>query len=64
MDEKLKSCGVANEVHIYPGSGHAFMNMSPEGIERRKVMGMNDVNEANVELAWSRFQSWMARYLS
>ncbi|XP_057515954.1 uncharacterized protein LOC130797370 [Amaranthus tricolor] len=64
LEEKLKSSGVAYEVHIYPGSGHAFMNMSPEGIERRKAMGLDDVNESNVDLAWSRFQSWMTRYLS
>lgn len=60
----MKSSSVPHEVYIYPGSGHAFMNMSPEGLERRKAMGMNDVNEANVQLAWSRFQSWMASYLS
>ncbi|XP_021773977.1 uncharacterized protein LOC110737934 [Chenopodium quinoa] len=64
LEEKLKLSGVPNEVHIYPGSGHAFMNLSPEGIERRKAMGLNDLNEANVQLAWSRFQSWMSRYLS
>ncbi|XP_074275806.1 uncharacterized protein LOC141599630 [Silene latifolia] len=64
LEEKLKASGVPSEVHIYLGSAHAFMNMSAEGIERRKGMGMPDLNEANVELAWSRFQSWMAQYLA
>ncbi|KAK9677405.1 hypothetical protein RND81_11G141200 [Saponaria officinalis] len=64
LEEKLKVSGVPSEVHIYPGSAHAFMNMSSDGIERRKAMGMEDLNEANVNLAWSRFQEWMTRYLS
>lgn len=64
LEEKLKASGAPYEVHIYPGCGHAFMNRSPEGIERRKRMGLHDENEAAVELAWSRFQSWMSRFLS
>ncbi|KAE8665153.1 Detected protein of confused Function [Hibiscus syriacus] len=32
--------------------------------ERRKDMGMADEDEAAVQLAWSRFESWMARFLS
>lgn len=64
LEEKLKASGVPHEVYIYPGVSHAFMNRSPEGVERRKVMGMADDDEAAAELAWSRFQSWMSRYLS
>ncbi|KAI3702564.1 hypothetical protein L6452_28307 [Arctium lappa] len=64
LEEKLKASGKPFEVHLYPGVAHAFMNTSPEGIERRKGMGMNDDNEAAAELAWSRFQSWMSCYLS
>lgn len=64
LEEKLKASGVPHEVHIYPGIGHAFMNRSPEGIKRRKSMGLDDEDEAAVQLAWSRFQSWMTRYLS
>ncbi|KAI9107660.1 hypothetical protein K1719_021323 [Acacia pycnantha] len=64
LEEKLKASGVPYEVHLYPGSAHAFMNRSPEGIQRRKSMGMPDEDEAAVQLAWSRFQSWMTRYLS
>ncbi|CAA0815475.1 alpha/beta-Hydrolases superfamily protein [Striga hermonthica] len=33
-----------NEVFVYKGVGHAFMNRSPEAIERRKRMGINDEN--------------------
>lgn len=64
LEEKLKTSGMPYEVHIYPGCGHAFMNTSPEGIERRKKMGVNDENEAAAELAWSRFRAWMTKYLS
>ncbi|CAA0815425.1 alpha/beta-Hydrolases superfamily protein [Striga hermonthica] len=56
---------VEHEVFIYKGVGHAFMNRSPEGIERRKRMGINDENaEAASELAWLRFRAWMAYVLS
>ncbi|KAI4334132.1 hypothetical protein L6164_018861 [Bauhinia variegata] len=63
LEEKLKASGVAYEVYIYPGNAHAFMNRSPEGILRRKSMGMPDEDENAVQLAWSRFESWMTRYL-
>ncbi|KAE8681220.1 hypothetical protein F3Y22_tig00111338pilonHSYRG00383 [Hibiscus syriacus] len=36
--------------------------MSPDGIRRRKGMGLADEDEAAVQLAWSRFESWMARF--
>ncbi|KAL8540588.1 hypothetical protein ACS0TY_002004 [Phlomoides rotata] len=64
LEDKLKASGVPNEVYIYPGLAHAFMNISPEGIERRKKMGMEDDDAAAVELAWTRFRSWMTRFLS
>ncbi|CAI0550816.1 unnamed protein product [Linum tenue] len=64
LEEKLKASGVPHEVHIYPGNAHAFMNRSPDGIQRRKGMGLPDEDEAAVELAWSRFKSWMTSHLS
>ncbi|KAL8239392.1 hypothetical protein R6Q59_015959 [Mikania micrantha] len=64
LEEKLKASGKPFEVHVYPGISHAFMNTSPEGVERRKVLGMTDDSEAAADLAWSRFQSWMNCYLS
>lgn len=63
LEEKLKSSGVPHEVYIYPGCAHAFMNVSPEGIQRRKKMGMSDEDPAAVELAWSRFATWMGKHL-
>ncbi|WOL20259.1 hypothetical protein Cni_G29063 [Canna indica] len=63
LEEKLKSSGVPHEVYVYPGCMHAFMNASVDGIKRRKEMGMDDEDPAAVELAWSRFASWMARHL-
>ncbi|CAA0816071.1 alpha/beta-Hydrolases superfamily protein [Striga hermonthica] len=57
-------CGGKTEVFIYKGVGHAFMNRSSEGIERKKRMGINDENaEAVSQLAWLRFRAWMARFL-
>ncbi|GFP79545.1 putative uncharacterized protein yghx [Phtheirospermum japonicum] len=64
LEEKLKASGAPHEVYIYPSVGHAFMNSSPEGVERRKNMGMNDEDAAAVELAWTRFRAWMSRFLS
>lgn len=64
LEEKLKTAGVPHEVYIYPGLGHAFMNTSPDGLQRRKNMGINDEDNAAVELAWSRFRLWMSKYLS
>ncbi|KAL9384756.1 hypothetical protein Peur_021766 [Populus x canadensis] len=64
LEEKLKASGIPYEVHIYPGNAHAFMNRSPEGVKRRKGMGLPDEDEASAELAWSRFTTWMTRYLS
>ncbi|XP_072993587.1 uncharacterized protein [Typha latifolia] len=63
LEEKLKSSGVPYEVHIYPGCEHAFMNASPDGIKRRKEMGMKNEDPKAVGLAWSRFRTWMGRYL-
>uniref|UniRef100_A0A0D9V1R0 Dienelactone hydrolase domain-containing protein n=1 Tax=Leersia perrieri TaxID=77586 RepID=A0A0D9V1R0_9ORYZ len=63
LEEKLKSSGVPHEVHIYPGCSHAFMNASPEAVKRRKEMGSTDENQAAIDLAWSRFSTWMGRYL-
>ncbi|CAN6445356.1 unnamed protein product [Victoria cruziana] len=63
LEERLKASGVPYEVHIYPGNGHAFMNASPEGIERRKKMGLTGPDDAAVNLAWSRFTAWMQKYL-
>lgn len=63
LEEKLKASGVAHEVHIYPGCSHAFMNASPEAVKRRKGMGLTDENQGAIDLAWSRFSTWMGRFL-
>jgi carboxymethylenebutenolidase len=63
LEEKLKSSGVSHEVHIYPGCSHVFMNTSPDSLERRKCMGLTDENQEAIDLAWSRFSSWMSRFL-
>ncbi|XP_057872364.2 uncharacterized protein LOC131078627 [Cryptomeria japonica] len=63
LEEKLKASGVPHEVHIYPGKGHAFMNSSPEAVKRKTELGFGDHDEGAVELAWSRFRSWMKNYL-
>ncbi|KAL6535882.1 hypothetical protein OROHE_012726 [Orobanche hederae] len=66
LEEKLgmNRSETPHEVYIYPGVAHAFMNTSPEGVERRKNMGMTDEDADVVELAWVRFRAWMSRFLS
>jgi carboxymethylenebutenolidase len=63
LEEKLKASGVPYEVHIYPGNGHAFMNSSHEAVSRKKELGFAEHDQASVDLAWSRFRSWMKKYL-
>ncbi|CAA7402089.1 unnamed protein product [Spirodela intermedia] len=64
LEEKLRSAGVPSEVYLYPGCSHAFLNVSEEGVKRRKGMGLADEDPEAVKLAWSRFSSWMGKYLS
>lgn len=64
LEKNLKASGVPHEVHMYPGNSHAFMNRSPEGTMRRKNMGMLDEDGAAIQLAWSRFNTWMIHHLS
>ncbi|CAH1444791.1 unnamed protein product [Lactuca virosa] len=64
LEEKLKASGKQYEVHLYHGVSHAFMNTSPEGEKRRKSLGMIDEDiTGTADVAWSRFQAWMNRYL-
>lgn len=63
LEEKLKASGVPYEVHIYPGNGHAFMNSSHDAVDRKKGLGFAEHDPAAVDLAWSRFRSWMKTYL-
>ncbi|CAM6017577.1 unnamed protein product [Sphagnum balticum] len=63
LEEKLKKANIPSEVYIYPKVGHAFMNSSPEGIERNKAVGFGEHHQEAVNLAWSRFESWFAKYL-
>lgn len=53
LEENFKESEYPYEVHIYPGKGHAFMNS----------MILPDEDDAEVQLAWSRFKEWMTRYL-
>jgi len=63
LEEKLKKANVPSEVYIYPNVGHAFMNSSPEGIERKKATGFGEHQQEAVDLAWSRFDAWFKKYL-
>ncbi|XP_057427543.1 uncharacterized protein LOC130720857 [Lotus japonicus] len=64
MGESIEDPIAPYEVHIYPGVGHAFMNRSPEGIKRRNNMELPHDDEAAVQLAWSRVETWMTKYLA
>ncbi|VAH40510.1 unnamed protein product [Triticum turgidum subsp. durum] len=42
LEEKLESCGVPHEVHIYPGCSHAFKNnTSPEALENQGAIDLS-----------------------
>lgn len=53
----------ASEVFEYEGSGHAFMNATPEGIARRSKLGQGEHRQDNVDLAWSRLFAFFDRHL-
>jgi len=63
LEEKLQKSGVPSEVYIYPNVAHAFMNASPEGVERKKQTGFGEHHQEAVDLAWSRFEAWFGKYL-
>jgi carboxymethylenebutenolidase len=63
FEEKLKKAAVPSEVYMYPNVAHAFMNASPEAIERKKETGFGDHHQEAVDLAWSRFEAWFGKYL-
>jgi len=63
LEEKLKKANVSSEVYLYPNVGHAFMNSSPEAIERKKATGFGEHHQEAVDLAWSRFDLWFKKYL-
>eukprot|EP00897_Mesotaenium_endlicherianum_P010016 jgi/Mesen1/9042/ME000057S08465 len=63
LRDKLSKAGVTNEIFLYPSVGHAFMNSSPEAIERKKSMGLPPHDQGAVDLAWSRVEAWFGKYL-
>ena len=58
------TAGVASEVFIYPGQGHAFVNASEEGIKRKLAMGNAPHDTSAVDLAWSRVNQWFSKHLA
>ena len=58
------TAGVASEVFIYPGQGHAFVNASEEGIQRKVAMGNAPHDASAVDLAWSRVDQWFSKHLA
>eukprot|EP00271_Cylindrocystis_brebissonii_P015891 TRINITY_DN38954_c0_g1_i1.p1 TRINITY_DN38954_c0_g1~~TRINITY_DN38954_c0_g1_i1.p1 ORF type:complete len:237 (+),score=41.04 TRINITY_DN38954_c0_g1_i1:227-937(+) len=63
LEKTLAATGVASEIHIYPGQGHAFMNASADGIKRKEAQGLPAHDQATVDLAWSRTLAWFEKYL-
>jgi carboxymethylenebutenolidase len=51
-EAKLKEFGKVNEMHIYPGAGHAFLNDTRPSF-----------NQAASEDAWKRTVDWFKKYL-
>lgn len=63
LEANLNNAGVENEIHIYPGQGHAFVNSSEEAITRKLKQGNPEHDQAAVDLAWSRVESWFQKFL-
>ena len=57
-------CGVQSEVHIYENAGHAFLNSTEEGIERKASLGQGAHNSEAVRLAWSRIFPFLTKHLN
>ena len=65
---KEKLTGADQEIFFYDGVGHAFMNKSPQPYDnfeaREKVEGFPPLDEATVDLAWSRLETFFRKHLS
>jgi carboxymethylenebutenolidase len=63
LGEALKAAGAEYEILMYPGVGHAFMNDSPESIERKRKLGQGEHDQAAVDLAWSRVFAFFGKHI-
>lgn len=63
LEKQLQKSGVPSEVYIYPNVSHAFMNSSPEGVERKIETGFGEHHQEVVDKAWSHFDAWFGKYL-
>jgi carboxymethylenebutenolidase len=61
LEEALRALGVDNDIKVYPGVGHAFMNQSvPEALARRIPDGYD---ETAAEDAWRRMLAFFGERL-
>ncbi|KAJ7243629.1 hypothetical protein O6H91_Y433500 [Diphasiastrum complanatum] len=63
LEAKLQAAGVPYEIYIYPNNGHAFMNSSPDAINRKIECGFAEHDPEAVKIAWSRFDEWFGKYI-
>lgn len=63
LEEKLKAAGVEHEVHLYEGVGHAFMNETPEGVERRSKLGQGEHHQGAIDTAFERAVTFLHKHL-
>lgn len=59
----LKKVNADNEVFVYDGAGHAFLNDRPEDIARKAKLGQGDHNQEAVALAWERIFGFFEQHL-
>jgi len=64
LEAKLQASGMDHEIFIYDGVGHAFMNDTPEGIERKAAVGQGGHDQAVVDKAFERTKSWLGKHLT
>lgn len=59
----LKTVSADNEIFLYDGAGHAFLNDRQEDIERKKKLGQGDHNPSAVATAWERIFAFFGQHL-
>lgn len=64
LEENVKISGAPYEMYRYATVGHAFMNATSAGKERRSKLGQGEHDQQAVDLAWSRIFAFFGKYLA
>ncbi|KAA0150102.1 hypothetical protein FNF27_04715 [Cafeteria roenbergensis] len=64
LEADLKTAGVEHTVFRYEGVGHAFLNSLPEGVERKKALGMGEHKPDAVQAAFDRMFALFEKHIA